>query len=232
MPATAPSITPRRPTGPAGQGRRAPARPPFRDNPRLILVGIAILLAIPAGMLTLASRTTLVAPELLTEAVLYALCAADLTMLAVVLFILGAQHRQADRRAPAGGAVRAFRTKLVVLLLGMTFVPALLVLIVGSELIRTNIDRWFNTRIAEVVSTASQIAGDYYEERQVRVSDQASRLAKLLSNVDVSRADLDPIRERAAPALGDRGVQAFEVYRVAPSRSPALSHVTNVGVPA
>ena len=39
-----------------------------------------------------------------------------------------------------------FRFKLVTVLLGMTFIPAVLVLIVGSELIRNNVDRWFNSR--------------------------------------------------------------------------------------
>ena len=45
----------------------------------------------------------------------------------------------------------------------MTLVPAVLVLIVGSELIRTNIDRWFNAPMDEILSSANQIAGDYYQ---------------------------------------------------------------------
>ena len=45
----------------------------------------------------------------------------------------------------------------------MTLVPAILVLIVGSELIRTNIDRWFNAPMDEILSSANQIASDYYQ---------------------------------------------------------------------
>ena len=52
----------------------------------------------------------------------------------------------------------------------MTLVPAVLVLVVGSELIRTNIDRWFNAPMDEILSSANQIAGDYYQERQMLVS--------------------------------------------------------------
>jgi len=209
---------------------RLPARPPFRDNPRLILFGVLILVVMLASMLVLASRTTAVAPELLTEAVLYALCAADLTMLAVLLFVLARNIVKliVERRRAVPFA--HFRTKLVALLLGMTLIPALLVLAVGSELIRTNIDRWFNARIAEVVSSASQIAGDYYAEREARVAVQAQRLAAWLSGADLARVNLDAIREHAEPALGERGVQIFEVFRV--SRAPALSHVASIGVPA
>jgi len=229
---TVPSITPRRPTGPTRAVPRTPARPPFRDNPRLILLGVLILVAILAGMLVLASRTTAVAPELLTEAVLYALCAADLTMLAVLLFVLARNIVKliVERRRAVPFA--HFRTKLVALLLGMTLIPALLVLAVGSELIRTNIDRWFNARIAEVVSSASQIAGDYYAEREARVAVQAQRLAAWLSGIDLARASFADIREHAEPALGERGVQIFEVFRVSIVRAPALSHVASVGVPA
>ena len=51
----------------------------------------------------------------------------------------------------------------------MTLVPAVLVLIVGSELIRTSVERWFNAPMDEILSSANQIAGDYYQERQLLV---------------------------------------------------------------
>jgi len=63
-----------------------------------------------------------------------------------------------------------FRAKLVAALLGMTLIPAVLVLIVGSELIRNSVDRWFNALMDEVLSSANAIAGDYYQERQRLVS--------------------------------------------------------------
>jgi len=43
----------------------------------------------------------------------------------------------------------------------MTLIPAVLVLGVGSELIRTSVDRWFNEPMDEILSSANQIAGDY-----------------------------------------------------------------------
>ena len=70
----------------------------------------------------------------------------------------------------------------------MTLVPAVLVLIVGSELIRTSVDRWFNAPMDEMLSSANQIAGDYYHERQMLVSDHAARIARALSAVDLTSA--------------------------------------------
>ena len=118
-------------------------------------------------------------PDFLTEFVLYALSAADLTML--VGAASSCWRATSSSWSSSGGAAlpfARFRAKLVALLLGMTLVPAVLVLIVGSELIRTSIDRWFNAPMDEMLSSANQIAGDYYHEQQMLASDHASRLAR------------------------------------------------------
>ena len=44
-------------------------------------------------------------------------------------------------------------------LLGMTLIPTVLVLLIGSEPIRNNVDRWFNADLSEVLSSANRIAG-------------------------------------------------------------------------
>ena len=84
MPATVTSIRPRRSTGAAGT-TATPSRP-FRDNPRLILAGIAVLGCALVALLVAANRTPRLAPDFLSEFVLYGVTAADLTMLAALLF--------------------------------------------------------------------------------------------------------------------------------------------------
>src|SRR5882762_5486676 len=232
MPATVTSITPRRASGPT----RAPEPPrrPFRDNPRLILAGIVALVAILIAILAIANRTPRLAPDFLSEVVLYALSAADLTMLAALLFVLARNIIKlvVERRRALPFA--RFRAKLVALLLGMTLVPTVLVLIVGSELIRTNIDRWFNAPMADILSSANQIASDYYHEQQMLASDHASRLARTLAGVDLANADVRPIRDLLAPDVTLRRVQMVEVYRVVPSAGslPSLEPVIDVAAPS
>ena len=115
---------------------RPPRRPrrPFRDNPRLILAGIGVLVAALAGILAFANRSSGLTPDYLAEFVLYALIAADLTMVVALVFVLARNIVKliVERRRALPFA--RFRAKLVLLLLGMTMVPAVLVLIVGSEL--------------------------------------------------------------------------------------------------
>jgi two-component system nitrogen regulation sensor histidine kinase NtrY len=236
MAATVTTINPR----PATRRGRSAARSdqprrPFRDNPRLILAGIGVLVVVLIALLTIARGTTSrFSPDFLSEFVLYALSAADLTMLAALVFVLARNIIKlvVERRRALPFA--RFRAKLVALLLVMTLVPTVLVLIVGSELIRTNIDRWFNAPMAEILSSANQIAGDYYHEQQVLASDHASRLARTLARVDLKNADVRPLRDVLAPDVTLQRVQMVEVYRVVPSSGslPSLEPVIDVAASA
>jgi two-component system, NtrC family, nitrogen regulation sensor histidine kinase NtrY len=231
MPATVTSITPKSRAGRAPQPR---PRRPFRDNPRLILAGIGVLIAVLVALLAIANGTSSFAPDFLSEFVLYALSAADLTMLVALVFVLARNIVKllVERRKALPFA--RFRAKLVALLLAMTFVPSVLVLIVGSELIRTSVDRWFNTPMDEILSSANRIASDYYRERQLLVGDQATRIARTLGPVDLAAADARPIRDLVAPDVTLKHVQMVEVYRaVGPAGSiPAAERVVDVAAPA
>jgi two-component system nitrogen regulation sensor histidine kinase NtrY len=208
-------------------------RRPFRDNPRLILAGIVVLVAVLIALLALVNSSSRVSFDFLGEFVLYALSAADLTMLAVLVFVLARNIVKllVERRRALPFA--RFRAKLVALLLGMTLVPAVLVLIVGSELIRTSVDRWFNAPMDEVLSSANRIAADYYAERQNIAGEQAARIAHALAPVDLSASDVRPLRERLTPDVTSQNVQMVEVYRVVSKAGapPALEPVVDVAAP-
>ena len=230
MPATVTSITPRRAVEPAPVP--PPERRPFRDNPPLILAAVAVLVVALVAILALANRTPRFSPDFLTEFVLYALTAADLTMLAALVFVLARNIVKVVVERRRGLPFARFRAKLVALLLAMTLVPTIVVLIVGSELIRTNIDRWFNAPMDDILSSANQIAGDYYAERQMLVSDQAGRIARAMAGADLSNPDVTPLRDRLAPDVTLRRVQMVAVYRVSPGALPGLEPVVDVAAPA
>src|SRR3954467_192340 len=228
MAASVTSITPTRSGGPA------PAVPPrrqrpFRDNPRLILAGIAVLVAALAAILfTLANQSPRFTLDFLSEFVLYALTAADLTMLVALVFVLARNIVKllVERRHALPFA--RFRAKLVALLLGMTLVPAVLVLAVGSELIRTSVDRWFNAPMDDILSSANQIAGDYYHERQLLGSDQPSRVARTLGPVDLTNPDAARLRQLIAPDMAVQRVENIAVYRAAAGAVSGVEPVLDV----
>src|SRR3970282_370033 len=128
-------------------------------------------------------------PDFLSEVVLYALTAADLTMLVALAFVLARNIIKlvVERRRALPFA--RFRAKLGAVLLGMTLIPSILVLIVGSGVIRTSADRWFNAPLDEILASANRIAGDYYQERQRLVTDQSRRLARQLGGTYAAGGD-------------------------------------------
>src|SRR5689334_3222923 len=216
----------------AAPPRRPPTpreRKPFRDNTRLILFGILILLAVLAGLLTLASRSARLAPDFLTEFVLYALSATNFTILVALVFVLARNIVKLVVERRRGLPFARFRAKLVVILLAMTIVPAVLVLLVGSEVIRNSVDRWFNAPMNDVLSSANAIAGDYYQEQQRLVSTEAERMARALAQVDLSGPPA-AVRDVIADDVLQGRVTLSEVYRVEGTRrvQPVVDMAANV----
>jgi two-component system nitrogen regulation sensor histidine kinase NtrY len=205
-------------------------RPPFRDNPRLILTGIAILVALLLAILATVNRSPSLSPDYLAEFVLYALIAADLTMVVALVFVLARNIVKLVVERRRGGPFARFRFKLVALLIGMTLVPAMLVLAVGSELIRTSVGRWFNVPVDEILSSANAIAADYYQERQALVSDHAARLARLMATENLTEPDVDALRTRMVSEIDGHGVKVVQVYRVDPAAAPPAQHLFEAAV--
>jgi two-component system nitrogen regulation sensor histidine kinase NtrY len=206
------------------------ARRPFRDNPRLILAGIGVLLAVLVGILALADRTARLSPDFLTEVVLYALSATNLMMLLALGFVLARNVIKlvVERRRAIPFA--RFRAKLVFVLLAMTLVPAVLVLIVGSRVVLTAVDRWFNAPMEEILASANQIASDYYRERQRNVSDGASRLADVLSRANFTSPDVGPIRDLVSADVNEQRIGMVQVYRIVTGAGAQIDVVPVVDV--
>ena len=72
--------------------------------------------------------------------------------------------------------IAQFRAKIVAVLLGMTIVPAVLVLLVGSEVIRNSADRWFNAPMNDILSSAGVSA-------DIRVKDLSEEDVRKISHV-------------------------------------------------
>src|SRR3954468_5743020 len=183
-----PKLPPRRPPPPA-----APERRPFRDNPRLILAGILLLLVSLAAIIRLSARTTRLNPDFLSEVVLYSLSIADVTMLLALGFVLARNVIKLVVERRRGLPFSRFRLKLVAALLGLTIVPSVLVLLAGSELIRQTTARWFSQPVSDVLTSANAIASTYYLDREKAVAEQAARLAAGIPAETLNGGDVEAL---------------------------------------
>jgi two-component system nitrogen regulation sensor histidine kinase NtrY len=224
------SIVTRSPALPA----RAPAgRRPFRDNPRLILAGIAILFSALVGLLIVEERTSRLAPDFLAEVVLYALSATNLTMLLALVFLLARNVIKSVVEGRRGRPLARFRAKLVLAMLGMTIIPAVLVLLVGSRVVLTAVDRWFNTPMDEILSSASSIAADYYDERRQFAAGQAARVARVLAAIELGEGNVSRVRDAVAPEVSGPRPGLVQVYRAeATPAGVTVTPLVDVAAPA
>ena len=181
-----------------------------------------LLLVALAGIVSLANRSAGLSPDFLTEFVLYGLWAADLTILLGLTFVLARNVIKlvVERRRALPFA--RFRGKLVAVLLGMTLVPAVLVLLVGSELIRNSVDRWFNAPVEEVLTAAdldcraTTTAIARRASRPMRSGWRAALAGAAFDGADVGgRA-----RSHVLPEVAQGRVKMVEVYRVSPGTQP------------
>jgi two-component system nitrogen regulation sensor histidine kinase NtrY len=211
-----------------------PARRPFRDNPPLILAGVIILLAALGGIVWLADRTSTLSPDFLTEVVLIALSATNVTMLLALVFVLARNVIKSLVEGRRGLPFGRFRAKLVLAILAMTVIPSVLVMIVGSRVVLTAVDRWFNAPMEQILSGANFIASDYYQQRQQLVLDQASRIAESLAPIDLASADVSRVQRLVTPEVTGRRVGMVQVYRVVrqPALPPDVVSVVDVASPS
>ena len=209
----------RRPPEPA---RSMPAeRRPFRDNPRLILLGIVLLFAALAAMVFLADKSAQLNPDFLSEVVLYALSAADLTMVTALVFVLARNIVKLLVERRRGLPFSRFRAKLVLALLGLTIVPSLLVLAVGGELIRSVTQLWFSQPVDEVLRSATEIGSDYYREQEGLMADHAQRLARVIPPGAVAAGNVEAVRAVIAQEVTRGPLALVEVYRLGASSTPS-----------
>jgi len=215
-----------------GRLRWLAPRRPLRDNPVLILLWIGLLVAALAAMLSLAARSSQLSLDFLSSVVLYAVSVADLTLMLALVFVLARNILKlvVERRRALPFA--RFRAKLVAALLGLTLIPAVLVLLVGSEIIRNAASRWFSPPIDTVISSAREIASDYYAERTRAVTTHANALARDLSAVDLASSDLTTIRNILGTELGQRQLSLVEVYRVTGRETPPVAAVVEAAAPS
>lgn len=210
-------------------------RRPFTDNPRLIALSALVLIAILVGLFFAATRSDQLRPEYISEAVLYALSSVCLTLLVVLVFVLARNLIKLWFEQRRALPFARFRAKLVAALLAMTIMPALLVLLIGSEIIFSSARLWFSTPAELLVTTARDMAQAVYNDRAQIVVARAERLSQSLPPDALAAGDLIVLQPRLTADVAATSSGLVEVYRAvasAPGAPLTAEFVTAVGEPS
>jgi len=216
-------------TAPVPEPRRRPL-----DNPRVLTAVAALLIAVLAGLFWLSESSTQIALPLLSDVLLYALLAVDLALLAALLFVLARNLLKLWVEQRQARPFARFRAKLVAALLAMTIVPAVLVLISGSQIVRNSAARWFSEPVDAVLSSAQSIASAFYRERLDTMQLRAGRLARSLPASALVNQDLSRLEEVLKAEIATMADGMIEVYRAVPTPNgpPSVEPVLSLDAPS
>jgi two-component system nitrogen regulation sensor histidine kinase NtrY len=169
------------------------AKKEFKDNPRLLAAVVALLAAIPIVSTYLIGKSQSFSPGFLARVFLYGFTVVNLTVLSVLVFVLARNLIKLfiERRRAVLGA--KFKTKLVMIFVGFALFPSALIILVGSRLISTSVELWFNQPVEKVLLGSQEVVESYYQEKQ----ESATFYARMLSNETSQQRLLAPTNVRA-----------------------------------
>jgi two-component system nitrogen regulation sensor histidine kinase NtrY len=198
-----------------------PAPEPRRrllNNPRVLTVLGLVLVASMAGLFYLAGRTAeLETQPGLTDIVLYALTSLNIALLVALLFVLARNLLKLWVEQRRAAPFARFQAKLVAALLAMTVVPAVLVLVSGSQILQNSAANWFSEPVEQVLTDAQRIAAAFHQDQQEAVSARAQRLARVLPAAAVTAADEGAVAGLLKDELLTMRQGLIELYRAVPA---------------
>jgi two-component system nitrogen regulation sensor histidine kinase NtrY len=182
------------------------------------LTALALLLVgILAGLFWLSSRTAEIEPQLVNDVVLTALFSVNLALLIALVFVLARNLVKLWVEQRRAAPFAKFRTKLVGALLAMAIIPAVLVLISGSEIMRTSVANWFTGPGDAVVTGAMTIAQRFYQEQRDSMAQHAKHLADRLPAPAVAASDEVAVGPQISAELETMRDSMIELYRAVPN---------------
>jgi two-component system nitrogen regulation sensor histidine kinase NtrY len=151
---------------------------------------------------------------------------ANFLLLAAVIFLIGRNiwKLSVERRSKVLGA--KFRTKLVVAFVSLSFIPTILLFIIGSGMYTRGIERLFSLRLETALQDSVSVSRAYYD----RLKDQSLMFSRQISRQITEermllRFEPSVLREYLTKKASEYGVGAIELF--AANRTAAVRIVTD-----
>ena len=147
----------------------------FRNNARLVLAVTGGLLVVFFLAELLLRKSRDFQPTFLASALLFGLTVLNLSLLLVLVFVLGRNLVRMLMEWRRGVFGARLRVQLLLVFLLMATAPSMLLLLVGSDLLRQTVDRWFNVDVERMLAS-SQTLGAALEASALESSRVHARL--------------------------------------------------------
>jgi two-component system nitrogen regulation sensor histidine kinase NtrY len=185
----------------------------FQNNVKLVLAVTGGLLLVFALAEHLLRKSRDFEPTFGASVLLFGLTVLNLSLLLTLLFVLGRNLVRMLMEWRRGVFGARLRVQLLLVFLLMAIAPSLLVLLVGSDLIRQTVDRWFNVDVerllasSQALGTALDASAAETSRVHARVLAREIELRGLLAGDDQSR-----LRRTIEARARERELDLVSVY--------------------
>ncbi|MEA2345489.1 MAG: two-component system, NtrC family, nitrogen regulation sensor histidine kinase NtrY [Thermoanaerobaculia bacterium] len=147
----------------------------YRKDPRVIVTVPLLILAATSLIYYAVQKAKELSPEALSsQMLLFVLANINVLLIFGILFVLlrGIVKLVLDRQRGIIGS--RFRTKLAITWVATSLIPVLILFFFASDLLRTSIDRWFNTPVSRILTNGEAIA-QMSEDQSAAMAAAAAR---------------------------------------------------------
>ncbi len=171
------------------------------------IIAVTVLLLLTAAAIVLQIKYRGFEGPLPDSLLIFILILANLLLLAAVIFLIARSlwKLSVERRSKVLGA--KFRTKLVVAFVSLSFIPTVLLFIIGSGMYTRGIERLFSLRLESALQGAVSVSQSYYDRMKGQALDFGRQISRQI-------AEERMLSVREAPELKVYLVQKTAEYSV------------------
>src|SRR5512139_3102894 len=129
----------------------------FQNNAKLVLAVTGGLLVVFLLAWLLLRKSRDFQPDFAASALLFGLTVINISILLVLVFVLGRNLVRMLMEWRRGVFGARLRVQLLLVFLLMATAPSMLILLVGSDLIRQTVDRWFNVDVERMLASSQEL---------------------------------------------------------------------------
>ncbi|MBS1192701.1 MAG: sensor histidine kinase, partial [Nitrospirae bacterium] len=177
------------------------------------IITVTVLLLLSAAAILLQIKYRGFEGPLSDNLLILILINANFLLLAAVIFLIGRSlwKLSVERRSKVLGA--KFRTKLVTAFVSLSFIPTILLFIIGSGMYTRGIERLFSLRLESALQGSVSVSQSYYDRLKSQALAFGRQISRQIADERMaSRFDVPVLREYLGKKAAEYGIGAVELF--------------------
>jgi two-component system nitrogen regulation sensor histidine kinase NtrY len=177
------------------------------------IITVTVLLLLSAAAILLQIKYRGFEGPLSDNLLILILINANFLLLASVIFLIGRSlwKLSVERRSKVLGA--KFRTKLVTAFVSLSFIPTILLFIIGSGMYTRGIERLFSLRLESALQGSVSVSQSYYDRLKSQALAFGRQISRQIADERMaSRFDAPVLREYLQKKAAEYGIGAVELF--------------------